>query len=100
MTKEYQELLNKELKAECDVDKELEEIISREYVKKIMERVEQRREILNENSEIYTQAYLAKKSGLSRSAYNNYKSGYRSSIKVVTLKRMADVLRCDITDFF
>ena len=93
MTKEYQELLNKELKAECDADKELEEIISREYVKKIMERVEQRREI-------YTQAYLAKKSGLSRSAYNNYKSGYRSSIKVVTLKRMADVLRCDITDFF
>ena len=100
MTKEHQELLNKELKAECDADKELEEIISREYVKKIMERVEQRREILNENSEIYTQAYLAKKSGLSRSAYNNYKSGYRSSIKVVTLKRMADVLRCDITDFF
>lgn len=34
MTKEYQELLNKELKAECDADKELEEIISREYVKK------------------------------------------------------------------
>ena len=80
MTKEYQELLNKELKAECDADKELEEIISREYVKKIMERVEQRREILNENSEIYTQAYLAKKSGLSRSAYNNLQKWFIEAV--------------------
>lgn len=100
MTKECQEQLNKELKAECDAYNELEEIIFYDYVKKIMERVEQKRKTLYKDSKIYTQAYLARKSGLSRSAYDNYKSGYSNSIKVVTLKRMADVLRCDITDFF
>ena len=99
MKKEMQEQLNKELKAESDAYNELEESCLYEFVEKVMERVEQRRKKLYQKSKIYTQTYLSKKSGLSRSAYDNYRSGYRNSIKLFTLKRLADVLNCDITDF-
>lgn len=100
MKKDIQEQLNRELEAERNAINELEESCLYEFAENVMGRVEQRREEFYKKSKKYTKSYLAKKAGLSRSAYNNYISGYRYSITVVALKRMADTLDCDITDFF
>lgn len=100
MTEERKKQLDRELKAEYVACSELEDSCLFEFVDEVMERVEQRRKELYRKSKKYTQTYLLKKSGLSRSAYNNYRNYKRNCIKLVTLKRMADTLHCDITDFF
>lgn len=99
MDKKTQEKLNRELGNTRLADKELDNAVYTGFLNDVMTRIEQRREELNKKSNIYTQAYLAKKIGLSRATYTNYMNGSSNSMTVVTLKKIADVLSCNVTDF-
>lgn len=100
MRKNLQEQLNKDLKVGCNADCEMENVQLYKFMEDVMQRVELKRgELFDKCGGIYSQGYLAKKAGISRVTYNNYLNNGNIAIKLITLKRMADILRCDIIEF-
>ena len=101
MSKKLQKQLNRDLKTGCNADREIETTYLYQFTDDVMQRVEQRRkELYKKCGGIYTQGYLAKRVGIARMTYSTYINNTSITIKLTMLKKMADVLECDITDFF
>lgn len=97
-TKWTKEELECELKRERMADKEIDDTIQSIPITDIMRNIERLRKTRRKEIPMYTQEYLARKSGISRGTYQNYLHGEKDNLKVKTLLQMVDVLRCDIAD--
>ncbi|GEM_PF-2855563 len=101
MKKDLKEQLNKDLKAGCNADNEIETAYLYQFADSVMQKVEQRRkELYKKSGGIYSQEYLAKRAGITRVTYNTYLNDTGTTIKLITLRKIADVLKCDIKEFF
>ena len=90
--------LEQELERDCIADREINNAIQSIPITDIMKNVERLRKIRQKKFPMYTQEFFAKKVGISRGTYQNYLHGEEDALKVKTLLKMVDVLRCDIAD--
>ena len=90
--------LNEALRHDRIVERELDNTTYYSRLETAMENVERLRKERQKKFPFYTQEYLAKKAGISRSTYQDYRSVSSHNIKAITLLKMADTLECDIFD--
>ena len=93
-----QKELNEALRHDRIVERELDNTTYYSRLETAMENVERLRKERQKKSPLYTQEYLARKAGISRSTYQDYRSVSSQNIKAITLLKMADILECGIFD--
>lgn len=86
-------------------EKQLNYVIRNEFCKHVMSNIEDlRKKRLKEykasggTDNRYTQQYMAYKGGISLSTYKNYLTGDSYDIKLITILKFADILRCEWHD--
>ena len=97
--------LNEELKHDYITDKELNQVNYYEYIENVLKNIENIRkkrlkELKSSNgiNEHYTQKDVAKRAGVSITTYKNYMSRKSYNISLMTVLKIAHVLRCDLND--
>lgn len=97
--------LNEELKHDYITDKELNQVDYYKYIENVLKNIENIRkkrlkELKSSNgiNEHYTQKDVAKRAGVSIATYKNYMSRKSYNISLITVLKIAHVLRCDLND--
>lgn len=93
-----QEELQRDLKNDRIIDREINDTANYHRIKAIMDRIEFLRSRQQEDYPELTQKELAKRAGIGHSTYKDYLSGTSDNIKLKTLMNIAHVLRCELSD--
>ena len=92
------EELEQELEHDRIVEREINDVTQPIMIQDVMISIEKVRKSRQKEYPVYTQAYLAKKAGISRATYHNYLKGKYDSIELKTVLNIVHELRCNITD--
>lgn len=100
-----QEERNEKIKKERIAKKEIDSTEYYKYIEEVMKNIENLRrkrykELRKTGSvdKCYTQKWLAEKAGISINTYKNYLYGNNIAISLVTVLKIANMLRCDLQD--
>ena len=93
-SKEYtQAELDRELKRDMIVDREMDDTPDYHRMENIMNKIENMR-----RKRKYSQKKLAEKAGIGLSTYKDYLTGISDSIKLKTVINITHVLQCKLSD--
>lgn len=96
--KKTQAELERELKRDVIVDREMDDTQDYRRIMTLMDKIERIRQERQNDSTEYTQKKLAEKAGIGLSTYKDYLSGCSDNIKLKTVIKIAHVLQCKLSD--
>lgn len=96
--KRTQEELEQELKNDRIEEKEDKYRLNKIFVQKVMKAIEDERKRRMKTYPCYTQAYVAKKSGISLSTYKSYLLGNNANLCLATFRDMVKILNINPDD--
>lgn len=70
----------------------------RPFVANVIQYLEEQRKERQKKYSVYTQEYVAERAGISLSTYKGYVAGRSYHIDLITAKKIAEVLRCRLSD--
>lgn len=73
-------------------------VLQRGVTEKVIKDLEDRRKERRKKYPAYTQEYVAKRAGISLSTYKGYINDRGYCIDLITVKQLADILECRLSD--
>lgn len=90
--------LELELIREKREEREIQRVTAGPFAEKVIEELEDRRKERRKKYPAYTQKYVAEQAGISLSTYKEYVSGCSYCIDLITVKQIADILGCRLSE--
>lgn len=98
LSKNQSEELKKESRCDRRAEREMQRLIGQPFTDKVIDSLEKQRRKRWKDCKIYTQKYVAEKAGISLSTYKGYLRDRSYDIDLITVKNIADMLGCKLSD--
>lgn len=97
-TEEQKQEQRQKVRHERRTEREMLRVMTKPFAEKVINELEERRKERRKHYPLYTQAYVAEQAGISLSTYKEYVGGGNDCIDLITVKMIADTLRCRLSD--